>query len=75
MWGVSFTGENIFTFDTATGNWQKNLDGSDTGMSGSGSRDINAFTIMSDRSVIFSVIGVITSALIVLFAVEIRISC
>ena len=58
--GVSFADEDILAFDIATSSWQMYLDGSDIGLNGSGSRDINAFTFMDDGSLIFSVLGATT---------------
>ena len=58
--GVTFADEDILTFNTVTNSWQMYIDGSDVGLSGSGSRDINAFTLMADGSIIFSTIGATT---------------
>ena len=58
--GVAFSDEDILAFDTETESWSMYIDGSDVGLSGSNSRDINAFTFLSDDSIVFSVIGATT---------------
>ena len=49
--GVSFRDEDILKYDTDTDTWSLYFDGSDVGLSG----DINAFTILDDGSILFSV--------------------
>ncbi|KAA3663258.1 MAG: hypothetical protein DWQ04_11125, partial [Chloroflexi bacterium] len=58
--GVSFADEDILAYDTGTGNWSMYLDGSDVGLSGSSSRDIDAFTILDDGSILLSVVRATT---------------
>ncbi len=58
--GVSFADEDILAFNTVTQTWQMYIDGSDVGLSGSGARDINAFTFLADNSIVFSVVGATT---------------
>jgi len=48
--GVSFKDEDILKYDTATGVWSLYFDGSDVGLS----KDVNAFTIMDDGSILLS---------------------
>jgi hypothetical protein len=55
--GVSFSDEDILAFDTGTGVWSMVLDGSDVGLSGSSYRDINAFHLMPDGSILLSFVG------------------
>jgi hypothetical protein len=58
--GVSFADEDILAFDTATGTWSLVIDGSDIGLSGSSSRDVNAFAKLPDGSFLFSFVGATT---------------
>ncbi len=58
--GVSFADEDILAFDVAAETWSMYIDGSDIGLSDSGSRDMNAFTILADDSIVFSVVGATT---------------
>ena len=58
--GVSFADEDILSYDTGSGTWAMFIDGSDIGLSGSGSRDVDAFYIMSDGSVLLSFVGATT---------------
>lgn len=48
--GVAFNDEDIIAYDTATGTWSMYFDGSDVGVT----TDINAFTILSDGSILMS---------------------
>ena len=58
--GVSFSDEDILSFDPATGVWAMFFDGSDVGLSGSRSRDVDAFSVLDDGSVLLSVVGAST---------------
>lgn len=58
--GVSFADEDILAYDTGTGTWSMYIDGSDVGLSGSGSRDIDAFYLLDDGSLLFSFVGATT---------------
>ncbi|MFN2199700.1 MAG: LamG domain-containing protein, partial [Caldilineaceae bacterium] len=53
--GVRFADEDVLRYDTAAGTWSLFLDGSDIGLSGSGARDIDAFHLFEDNSILFSV--------------------
>ena len=55
--GVSFADEDILSFDPATGAWAKFIDGSDIGLSGAGARDVDAFALLDDGSVLLSISG------------------
>lgn len=55
--GVSFSDEDIVIFDTTSGSWSKFLDGSDIGLGGAGARDIDAFAVMDDGSVLLSIVA------------------
>ncbi|MCB8966900.1 MAG: proprotein convertase P-domain-containing protein [Ardenticatenaceae bacterium] len=48
--GVSFNDEDIIAYDTGTGIWSMYFDGSDVGVS----TDVNAFTLLSDGSILMS---------------------
>ncbi|KAA3659188.1 MAG: hypothetical protein DWQ04_23065, partial [Chloroflexi bacterium] len=58
--GVGFSDEDILGYDTGTGSWTKHFDGSDVGLSGSGSRDVDAFYLMDDNSILLSFVGATT---------------
>ncbi len=58
--GVSFADEDILEFDTDTGTWSMYFDGSDVGLSGSGARDVNAFALLSDGTILLSFNGATT---------------
>ncbi|MFK7802741.1 MAG: M14 family zinc carboxypeptidase [Anaerolineae bacterium] len=58
--GVSFADEDILAYDTGTGTWTKYFDGSDVGLSGAGARDVNAFYLMPDGSILLSIAGAST---------------
>ena len=55
--GVSFSDEDILTFDPATGAWAMFLDGSDVGLSGAGARDVDPFSVLDDGSVLLSIVA------------------
>lgn len=54
--GVSFSDEDILAYDMSTGTWSMVLDGSDVGLSGSRSGDIDALAIQPDGSILLSVV-------------------
>ncbi|MCP5098496.1 MAG: hypothetical protein GY943_23345 [Chloroflexi bacterium] len=58
--GVSFSDEDILEYNDDTGTWAMYFDGSDVGLSGSGSRDVNAFALLSDGTILISVAGATT---------------
>jgi serine protease AprX len=58
--GVSFADEDILAYDTGSGTWAKHFDGSDVGLSGSSRRDIDAFSILADDSILLSFVGATT---------------
>lgn len=58
--GVSFADEDILAYDTGTGLWSMYLDGSDVGLSGSGARDVDAFFLMDDGTILLSFVGATT---------------
>ena len=55
--GVSFADEDILVFDTSTSSWAMFLDGSDVGLGGAGARDIDAFAVLDDGSVLLSIVN------------------
>ncbi|MEM9773723.1 MAG: S-layer homology domain-containing protein [Chloroflexota bacterium] len=55
--GVTFTDEDILEFDLSTNSWTRYFDGSDVGLNGSPYRDVDAFTILDDGSILLSVAG------------------
>jgi hypothetical protein len=55
--GVSFADEDILVLDTGTGIWSMYFDGSDVGLSGSSSSDVNAFVLLSDDTILLSFVG------------------
>ncbi len=55
--GVSFADEDILAFDTGSSTWSMYFDGSDVGLSGSSSRDVDAFYLMDDGSLLLSFVG------------------
>ena len=54
--GFAFSDEDIVRFDPNTNTWAMYFDGSDVGLTSS-SHDIDAFEIMSDGSILFSMVG------------------
>ena len=58
--GVSFADEDILSYDTGTGTWAMFIDGSDIGLSGSGSRDVDAFYLMGDGTLLLSFVSATT---------------
>ncbi len=55
--GVSFADEDILAFNRTTNTWSLYFDGSDVGLSGAGARDINAFHVLDDGTLLLSFIG------------------
>ena len=55
--GVSFADEDILAFDVNTAVWSLAFDGSDVGLGGSGSLDIDAFHFLDDGSLLLSFLG------------------
>ena len=58
--GVAFADEDILSYDTGSSLWTMYIDGSDIGLSGSGARDVDAFYIMNDGSVLLSFVAATT---------------
>ena len=58
--GVSFTDEDILAYDTGTGTYSMFFDGSDVGLSGAGARDVDAFHILGDGSILISIVSAST---------------
>ncbi len=58
--GVSFADEDILAYDTDSGDWSLFMDGSDVGLSGSGSSDIDAFHLLADNTLLFSIVAAST---------------
>lgn len=58
--GVSFADEDILVLDANTAVWAMYLDGSDIGLSGAGARDVDAFHLLDDGSIILSIVGAST---------------
>ena len=58
--GVNYQDEDILAFDTTDNTWSLYLDGSDIGLSGSRTRDINAFHIIDDGSILMSFVSATT---------------
>lgn len=54
---VGFADEDILVYDTGTSTWSIFLDGSDVGLGGSSARDIDAFFLMDDGSILLSIVG------------------
>ena len=54
---VTFADEDILKFDMTTSKWSKFFDGSDVGLSDSSYRDIDAFQILEDESILMSLTG------------------
>ncbi|MEM9773689.1 MAG: choice-of-anchor Q domain-containing protein [Chloroflexota bacterium] len=55
--GVTFTDEDILEYDQNSGNWRRYFDGSDVGLAGDPYKDVDAFTILSDGSILLSIAG------------------
>jgi len=55
--GVNFADEDIIAYDPETDLWSMHFDGSDMGMSGSGSLDVDAFHLLDDGSILLSIVG------------------
>ena len=58
--GVSFADEDILAYDTGSGTWSMYFDGSDVGLNGSSARDVDAFYLMDDDSILLSFVGATT---------------
>ena len=58
--GVSFADEDILVYDTGTGTYSMFFDGSDVGLSGAGARDVDAFHILDDGSILISIVSAST---------------
>jgi uncharacterized protein YjiK len=55
--GVAFADEDILAYDASSGTWSLYFDGSDVGLTGSGSLDVDAFFVMPDGSILISILG------------------
>jgi len=55
--GVNFKDEDILAYETDNGIWTMYFDGSDVGLSGSGARDVDAFHLLPNDDILFSVVS------------------
>ncbi len=55
--GVSFSDEDILAYDTDSATWSLFMDGSNVGLDGSSNRDIDAFHLLDNNSILFSVVA------------------
>ena len=55
--GVSYNDEDILAYDVTAGSWSIFLDGSDVGLGASGAADIDAFALLDDGSILFSIVA------------------
>lgn len=55
--GVSFADEDILEYDLTTGTWAMYFDGSDVGLGGNSSADVDAFTFLNDDTILLSFSG------------------
>ncbi len=55
--GISFADEDIMAFNRTTNTWSRYFDGSDVGLSGNRARDVNAFHVLNDGTILLSFIG------------------
>jgi hypothetical protein len=55
--GISFSDEDIITYNTSTGTWALYFDGSDVGLGSSSAQDIDAFDLLSDGTLLLSTTG------------------
>ncbi|MEM9774822.1 MAG: trypsin-like serine protease [Chloroflexota bacterium] len=55
--GVTFTDEDIMVWNGLTGQWARYFDGSDVGLSGDPNKDVDAFALLSDGSLLLSFAG------------------
>ncbi|MEM7132025.1 MAG: putative Ig domain-containing protein [Chloroflexota bacterium] len=55
--GIAFEDEDILAFNTDDNSWSMFLDGSAIGLDGEGARDIDAFHVQSDGTILFSISG------------------
>jgi tartrate-resistant acid phosphatase type 5 len=58
--GVTFAAEDILKFDTIAKTWALHFDGSDVGLSSSSGTVVDAFCLMSDGSILLSLINAAT---------------
>ncbi|MEM8862981.1 MAG: hypothetical protein AAGD96_32115, partial [Chloroflexota bacterium] len=47
----------IIAYDTASATWSMFFDGSDVGLGGAGARDVDAFYVMDNDSILISIVG------------------
>jgi carboxypeptidase T len=55
--GVAFQDEDILAYDTASSTWSLYFDGSDVGLGSNSNQDIDAFDLLPDGSILFSILG------------------
>ncbi|MDJ0756141.1 MAG: tandem-95 repeat protein [Ardenticatenaceae bacterium] len=55
--GMAVKDEDIIVYDPAAGSWSMYFDGSDLGMDTKAGYDIDAFTILDDGSILFSIVS------------------
>ena len=58
--GVSYADEDILSYDTGSSSWSLFFDGSDVGLGGAGARDVDAFHILDDGSILLSIVSAST---------------
>ncbi|MEM9776738.1 MAG: hypothetical protein AAF902_19315, partial [Chloroflexota bacterium] len=58
--GVTFVDEDILAYNKNADTWMRYFDGSDVGLSGDPFRDLDAFTILADGSILLSIAGAST---------------
>ncbi|MEM9774542.1 MAG: choice-of-anchor Q domain-containing protein, partial [Chloroflexota bacterium] len=58
--GVTFVDEDILAYNKNDDTWMRYFDGSDVGLSGDPFRDLDAFTILNDGSILLSIAGAST---------------
>ncbi|MEM9773247.1 MAG: choice-of-anchor Q domain-containing protein [Chloroflexota bacterium] len=54
---VTFTDEDILAYNQNTQTWSRHFDGSDVGLGGDPFKDVDAFTILDDGSILLSIAG------------------
>ncbi|MEM9775406.1 MAG: Ig-like domain-containing protein, partial [Chloroflexota bacterium] len=58
--GITFVDEDILSYDQSTGTWMRYFDGSDVGLGLDPFKDVDAFTILDDGSILLSIAGAAT---------------
>ncbi|MEM9774143.1 MAG: right-handed parallel beta-helix repeat-containing protein [Chloroflexota bacterium] len=55
--GVNFVDEDILAYDPDTNTWSRYFDGSDVGLNADPLKDVDAFTLLDDGSILLSIAG------------------